>query len=848
MSSLTTLYESPDVVAESTELPIWETAIPVLEAQLESIGYRLWEPFAVGSSAVIFEVVDANLRAKRALKITRPRLERYERLFHLAERERWRLNELRHQNVVRLYYGSSLGVAALPGIPSLELPFFVMELIEPHVKLGAWAAAPERTADELGEIFREVAQALGYLHENRVAHLDVKPDNVLIANGHPVIVDLGYAKTIHPRYRQKTGVMVTGEYAHPDLWHLINRHDKSREGNAVIIDVPYHMIRPALDMYSLGMTMIRALRCVDLNQQNSYAGRYLRLIAVRLLDGRNDFAKETAEFLDLSVYSELRYESLREAIDDLERMTGRASAGSRIPELSPALAKVVVLPPPGTRVPFTERVEKTVEHQAMVRLRQVSQLGLLNLVYPGAGHSRWEHSLGTFAAICRMVVALTQDETSPLFRSVMRDVDLKAVMVAALLHDVGQYPLAHDLEDADVLFSHESLTRVILSDRTSLSRSETLKSLVRGLWAIKLDRVIAILSMPQDRDPDSFRNAILRRLINGPIDGDKLDYLRRDSAHAGVGYGSGIDVDRLLACLSVARLSDTKATVGITQKGKASADGVATARYQMFSSVYWHHTARSMKAMLHVLGGRALGSVRIRRDRVSTLSQSRWQAQALAREVLDPGANSSVDDRVVDSVARWTDINPLDERMIKWLARRAGDEGSAELADRLLARDVYTRLVSIVHTGESGDPGPSVPAGWTEKLGTWAGKEFRLREQGRRALQHLLFLALRNHDRGAYDELMGKEAKIRDVAVLIDVPWKKAEDAKLWVVPELSTGASGLHASDVWQSVAENLNRAASTPRLFAHPSVAALLARVPLDEIRGIATEVLELPPSGGN
>jgi serine/threonine protein kinase len=526
--------------AAEVEIPIWLKNYEALKETLGAVGYRVREPFALGSSGVIFRVSDVNLRTERAMKILRPRLERFDRLLRLAERERWRLNELRHQNLVRLFYGADLQ-AVVAGRPDpIRLPFFIMELISPSVSLDEYVAGhatgKDDASDMLARIMLQIGNAIAYLHQQRVAHLDIKPRNILMSEGAPVIVDLGYAKTMNPKWRHVTGVMVTKEFVHPKLWELgeAAKTGKVEDPNAVPIDVPYREIRPAFDMYSYGRTILTTLASAGPETQASYGGRYLRLVGSRLLDGENT-AEETAENLPVETNKQLRYDALVEALDDLGRLTGSMSRTAGVPELAPNLTDVVVLPPLGTRVPFTERVEMTVGSQQLVRLRQVSQLGLLNMVYPGATHSRWEHALGSFGMVCRMLIALDHDETSPLFRSIVRDKDIKAVMVAALFHDVGQYPLAHDLEDADDFFNHEHLSMLLLSDPAFTPPGEpSAENLIWELWGVRLKDVLAILNPEAGPTSRGFRETLLRRLISGPIDADKLDYLRRDAAHAGV--------------------------------------------------------------------------------------------------------------------------------------------------------------------------------------------------------------------------------------------------------------------------------------------------------------------------
>ena len=105
---------------------------------------------------------------------------------------------------------------------------------------------------------------------------------------------------------------------------------------------------------------------------------------------------------------------------------------------------------------------------------------------------------------------------------------------------------------------------------------------MRDEWGVKPRDVVALLSeKPRDRC-----GRLLRSMLSGPIDIDKMDYLDRDSLHAGVPYGRNFDQPRLIGSLCLNEAGDGLA---ITEKGKTAAEMMVFARYVMFSEVYWHH-------------------------------------------------------------------------------------------------------------------------------------------------------------------------------------------------------------------------------------------------------------------
>lgn len=255
-----------------------------------------------------------------------------------------------------------------------------------------------------------------------------------------------------------------------------------------------------------------------------------------------------------------------------------------LPELSGSSQFVRI--PPELDVPITARVRSVLDSPAMQRLKEISQLGLVSLVYPGAVHSRFEHSLGVFRLACLVLRHLAQSDPEAV--QSLTESDLKVFLLASLLHDVGHWPYCHPIEDMRLpeIAKHEA------NALRWITRGELAK-IIDQQWNVSPESVADFLSKPSD-------NANVKRLqnvLNGPVDIDKMDYLQRDSLHAGVPYGRNFDVSRLLSSF---RFGDAS-QLTITSKGKTAAEMMVFSRYVMFSEVYWHHSVRSATAMLQRL-------------------------------------------------------------------------------------------------------------------------------------------------------------------------------------------------------------------------------------------------------
>ncbi len=215
-----------------------------------------------------------------------------------------------------------------------------------------------------------------------------------------------------------------------------------------------------------------------------------------------------------------------------------------------------------------------VSHPWFQRLRHISQLGLTNLVYPGAVHSRFQHSLGAMYLTGQAVQTLRNKGT------VITAAEEEAVLAAILLHDIGHGPFSHALEYSLIEgMPHEKMSLLIMQE------------LNRGMGG-RLSDAIAI-----------FRGEYPRRffhdLVTGQLDMDRMDYLRRDSFFTGVIEGS-VGSDRIIRMLNV-----SGDRLVVDEKGIYSVEKFLIARRMMYWQVYNHRTVVAAEKLLTSLLGRA---------------------------------------------------------------------------------------------------------------------------------------------------------------------------------------------------------------------------------------------------
>jgi HD superfamily phosphohydrolase len=162
----------------------------------------------------------------------------------------------------------------------------------------------------------------------------------------------------------------------------------------------------------------------------------------------------------------------------------------------------------------------------------------------------------------------------------------EVLLASALLHDLGHWPFCHPIEDMKLpgLPPHEAFAAEFLAPGSPLAE------VLQRDWGIEPDEVLDVLVTRTDTP--ALR--LLRSILSGPIDIDKMDYLGRDSLHCGVPYGRHFDRNRLMSSLVTNAAGDGLA---ISSKGRTAAELMVFARYVMFSEVYWHHAVRSATSM-----------------------------------------------------------------------------------------------------------------------------------------------------------------------------------------------------------------------------------------------------------
>src|SRR5437764_15218593 len=241
---------------------------------------------------------------------------------------------------------------------------------------------------------------------------------------------------------------------------------------------------------------------------------------------------------------------------------------------------------------------KVLDSRPFQRLRHIHQLALTYLVYPGATHRRYEHSLGVMELAGRVFDIITHERNRYRTLDIFPDTETlaawrKVVRLAALFHDLGHLPFSHAAEEQLLPDGkhHEWLTVEVL-------RSDEMRRVMRGMMPLQDPDLVAEIAIGPEKWGKWFGKAtdfaecqlLMTEIVTGDAFGvDRIDYLLRDSHHAGVAYGR-FDHYRLIDTLRILpHPTLERPRIGIEKGGIHAAEALQLARQFMFLQLYYHH-------------------------------------------------------------------------------------------------------------------------------------------------------------------------------------------------------------------------------------------------------------------
>ena len=482
------------------------------------------------------------------------------------------ISKFNHQNILKIIDGGYLNRDGV-NIPYIVSDFVKGETLESLLLNESLLKEYFAKKELIFDLFRQTLNGLIYLHNRNFYHCDIAPKNIFInilkEGLHVIIGDLGVGQTLNDESK-KHSYLVTGtrEYMPAQVEKL-----KDKKVNYAI----FSTLQPGWDIYAVRKTF---LECIE------------------KIFGVNEISRSELAWLNALVsILKKEYPDLNALNNAIERVRPIHRTIAGLPELSESDSGSWRKLVPLKDVLFTKRVNKIANHPSLLRLKKVPQLLMGSTIFPGSNHTRYEHSLGTYENMRRVLLGLLKKEG---FIELFSKEVLELALVSALLANITRFPFSfaiHELKNSDkTLFKR-------INKRGLFDLVMNYKEINTGFKFSLLDTVNEYFSVDTEvvkkiicGSKSGFQNPeiqLVNSLLNSSIDVRVLDFLQRDPHHLGMSNGFQFDFESLINFLTTYNNK-----IAIQSPGVSYVEQVISSRYWLYKNIYWNEPNRSYTSML----------------------------------------------------------------------------------------------------------------------------------------------------------------------------------------------------------------------------------------------------------
>lgn len=548
------------------------------------------EPLGQGGTGIVYVVnqvfgKDENIIAKRAVKFFMFRDDLMEDWGIVSinnfRTEIINITQFSHQNILKVIDGDFYNVE-VDNTP-YEIPYTVTEYIkgenlEDIFDQDRISSCKDylKSEEVVFDIFLEIIDAVQYLHSKNFYHCDIAPKNIFLKTGRnkdifAILGDLGAGNTISEEVSTSIRVIGTYDYMPEDVKILKNQEISSEK---------FSELQPRWDIYSIIHTFRDVIFKIKQN---------------KIIEGDLWNLERLDEKLNKK-----KYESVSALKRDIEYLKPSSGQIFNLDELSEASSNIRPCLLPCGEAMLSKRMRKLTKHDGMLRLMEVPQLLEGATTFPGANHTRYEHSLGTYELMRRAILALSRNRD---YITSLSEEHVLLSLLGALLSSLANFPYSYAIQELRVqnssLFPELERRKIFrgLINKPSKLSNKSLMECIHNLFSeydISEDDIEYIIfgKSKSDRRKKELDN--LYSLLNSSIGVRIIDYILRDAHH--IGISCRIETDNLFNNLAII---DNEFC--LKQGGISSAEQIITNRSWMFKRIYWCDPNRANAALLKYL-------------------------------------------------------------------------------------------------------------------------------------------------------------------------------------------------------------------------------------------------------
>lgn len=546
------------------------------------------EPLGQGGSGIVYAVnqvfgKDENIIAKRAVKFFMFRDDLMDDWGIVSinnfRTEIKNITQFNHQNILKVIDGDFYNVE-VNGI-TYEIPYTVTEYIKGENLEDIFnqnkinlCKKYLKNEEVVFDIFLGIIDAVKYLHSKNFYHCDIAPKNIFLKTGRnkdifAILGDLGAGNTISKEIPTSIRVIGTYDYMPEEVKKIKNQEVSSEK---------FAELQPKWDIYSIIYTFKNVIS---------------KIKEYRIIEG----TLWNLERLDEKLMNE-KYVSVDALKKDVEYLKPSSGQILNLDELSEASSNIRPCLIPCGIAMLSNRMRKLIKHDGMLRLMEVPQLLEGATTFPGANHTRYEHSLGTYELMRRAILALLRNRDYIISLS---EKHVVLSLLGALLSSLVNFPYSYAIQELRVQNSNlfpelerRKLFRMLINQPSKLS-NKSLMDCIYDLFSqydIREDDIEYIIFGKNDIRKKDLDN--LHSLLNSSIGVRIIDYILRDAHH--IGISCRIETDNLFNNLAIINNEFC-----LKQGGISSAEEIITNRSWMFKRIYWSDPNRANAALLKYL-------------------------------------------------------------------------------------------------------------------------------------------------------------------------------------------------------------------------------------------------------